>query len=188
MQALLGVTQQGRLLKLDTPLGTDVLLPHRVVGEDRLGRGYTFTLDALSLQDDIELKQLIAQPIALWIRQAGSTDYLPVHGYVQQASMLGHDGQFTVYQLVFSSWLYFLRFRHDARIWQDKSTDDIISEVFNQHPQASGRFRFDLAEPAQPRSYCTQYESDWNFVMRLMESEGWYCYHEQEKTDPTTPW
>jgi len=181
VQALLGVKQQGRLLKLDTPLGADVLLPHRIVGHDRLGRGYTYTLDVLSLQNDIELKQLIAQPVTLWIQQADKRSYLPVHGYVHQAAMLGHDGQFTVYQLAFSSWLHFLQFRQDARIWQDKTTDDIISDVFNQHTQARGRFRFDLTHAAPSRSYCTQYESDWNFVMRLMEDEGWYCYHEQKE-------
>jgi type VI secretion system secreted protein VgrG len=176
-----GVSQQSRLLKLDTPLGADVLLPHRVVAHERLGRGYTYTLDVLSLQDNIELKQLIAQPVTLWIQQADKRSYLPVHGYVHQAGMLGHDGQFTVYQLAFSSWLHFLQFRQDARIWQDKTTEDIISDVFNQHTQARGHFRFDLTQPAPSRSYCTQYESDWNFVMRLMEEEGWYSYHEQKE-------
>ncbi|AIY42078.1 putative vgr-related protein [Collimonas arenae] len=179
--AIGGVSQQSRLLKLDTPLGTDVLLPHRVVAHDRLGRGYTYTLDVLSLQSDIELKQLIAQPVTLWIQQADKRSYLPVHGYVHQAGMLGHDGQFTVYQLAFSSWLHFLQYRQDARIWQDKTADDIISDVFDQHTQARGNFRFDLTQPAPSRSYCTQYESDWNFVMRLMEEEGWYSYHEQKQ-------
>ncbi|AMP12841.1 type VI secretion system Vgr family protein [Collimonas pratensis] len=180
-QALLGVRQQGRLLKLDTPLGADILLPHRVVAHDRLGRGYTYTLDVLSLQSDIELKQLIAQPVTLWVQQADKRSYLPVHGYVHQAGMLGHDGQFTVYQLAFSSWLHFLQYRQDARIWQDKTAEDIISDVFGQHTQARGNFRFDLTQPAPSRSYCTQYESDWNFVMRLMEEEGWYSYHEQKE-------
>jgi type VI secretion system secreted protein VgrG len=176
-----GLSQQSRLLKLDTPLGADVLLPHRVVGHDRLGRGYTYTLDVLSLQSDIELKQLIAKPVTLWIQQADKRSYLPVHGYVHQAGMLGHDGQFTVYQLAFSSWLHFLQFRQDARIWQDKTTEDILADVFNQHTQARGHFRFDLTQPAPSRSYCTQYESDWNFAMRLMEEEGWYSYHEQKE-------
>src|SRR5690242_4821345 len=34
-----GLSQEGRLLKLDTTLGKDVLLPHRLVAQDRLGRG-----------------------------------------------------------------------------------------------------------------------------------------------------
>ena len=75
--------------------------------------------------------------------------------------------------------MHFLKFRKDARIWQDKSTDDILAEVFAMYPQARGNFRFDLSEPVSSRSYCTQYETDWHFVQRLMEEEGWFSYHEQ---------
>ncbi|MEO6917547.1 MAG: type VI secretion system Vgr family protein [Collimonas sp.] len=175
-----GVSQQNRLLKLDTPLGADVLLPHRVVAHDRLGRGYTYTLDVLSLQSDIELKELIAKPVTLWIQQVDKRSYLPVHGYAHQAGMLGHDGQFTVYQLAFSSWLHFLQYRQDARTWQDKTTEDILSDVFDQHAEARGNYRFDLRRPGPSRSYCTQYEDSWNFAARLMEEEGWYSYHEQK--------
>jgi len=175
--ALIG--QQNRLLKLDTPLGVDILLPQRVIANERLGSGYTYTVDCLAVQDDIPLKQLIAQPVTLWISQADAT-YLPVHGYVHMMRRLGSDGQFTLCQMMFAPWLHFLKFRQDARIWQDKTTDDILCEVFNIHHQAQGNFRIDVREPALPRSYCTQYETDWQFVQRLMEEEGWYCYHEQK--------
>lgn len=174
--ALIG--QQNRLLKLDTPLGADILLPQRVIANERLGSGYTYTVDCLAVRDDIPLKQLIAQPVTLWICQADAT-YLPVHGYVHMMRRLGSDGQFTFCQMMFAPWLHFLKFRQDARIWQDKTADDILCDVFNGHLQAQGNFRIDVREPALPRSYCTQYETDWHFVQRLMEEEGWYCYHEQ---------
>ena len=51
--ALIG--QQNRLVKLDTMLGMDILLPQRVIGNEFLGGGYTYTLDCLSIRDDIEL-------------------------------------------------------------------------------------------------------------------------------------
>ena len=176
-----GLSQQSRLLKLNTLLSPNVLLPHRVVAHDRVGRGYEYTVDVLSLQGDIELKQLIAQLVTPWIQQADQHSYLPIHGYAHQARMLGHDGQFTAYQLTFSSWLHFLKFRQDARIWQDQTADNILVDVFHQHPQTGGRYRFDLEQAAASRSYCTQYETDWHFLMRLMEEEGWHCYHEQKE-------
>src|SRR5690242_4956195 len=71
-----GLSQEGRLLKLDTTLGKDVLLPHRIVAQDRLGRGYQYKLDVLTLKKDIELKDLIAQPITLWIQQTNRFDYI----------------------------------------------------------------------------------------------------------------
>jgi len=174
------IGQQNRLVQLVTSLGPDILLPQRVHAHEELGRGYEYTVDCLSGRDDIELKKFIAQPVTLWIQQANQS-YLPVHGYVHKAKRLGSDGQFTYCQLSFAPWLHFLNFRKDARIWQDKSANDILCDVFNCHPQAQGNFRFELREPAFQRSYCTQYETDWHFVQRLMEEEGWYCYHEQRQ-------
>lgn len=62
-----GLLQQDRLLKLDTPAGTNTLLPHRVTGRSRIGRDFLFTLDCVSISGNIELKTLIAQGVTLWI-------------------------------------------------------------------------------------------------------------------------
>jgi len=176
------ISQENRLIKLTTPLGADTLLPQRIIAHEKLGRSYQYTVDCLSLQRDIELKTLVAQPVTLWIRQA-DTCYLPVHGYVHTIKKLGSDGQFLVCQLSFAPWLDFLKFRTDARIWQGKRADAILADVFNAHSQARGNYRFRLNSaraPAPERSYCVQYETDWNFVHRLMEEEGWFSFHEQD--------
>jgi type VI secretion system secreted protein VgrG len=173
-----GLIQSDRLLKLDSPLGNNVLLPQRVIGRSRMGRHYEFLVDVVSTADTIELKTLIAQPVTLWIEQTDSS-YLPHHGYVHTARRLGSDGSLTSYQFGFASWMHFLRFRKDARIWQNKSADTILADVFGMHPQARGAFRFVLKNPLPSRSFCMQYEDDWNFVHRLMESEGLFSYFEQ---------
>ncbi|AXE92457.1 type VI secretion system Vgr family protein [Paraburkholderia terricola] len=173
-----GLAQGDRLLKLDSLLGGNVLLPQRVIGHSRIGRHYEFTVDAVSTSGAIELKTLIAQPVTLWIQQTDKS-YLPHHGYVHTARRLGSDNGLTSYQLGFASWMHFLRFREDARIWQDKPADEILTDVFNLHPQAQGAFRFALSRPLPPRSFCMQYEDDWNFVHRLMESEGLFGCFEQ---------
>ena len=173
------IGQQNRLIKLTTALGVDVLLPQRVLAHERLSKGYEYTIDCLSTRDDLELKKLIAQPVTLWVQQAARI-YLPIHGYVHRMKRLGSDGQFAFCQLSFAPWLHFLKFRRDARIWQDKTADAILCDVFKEHPQAQGNFRIEVRESARQRSYCTQYETDWHFVQRLMEEEGWYGYHEQK--------
>ncbi|TRY22507.1 type VI secretion system tip protein VgrG, partial [Geobacillus sp. LEMMJ02] len=134
---------------------------------------YLFMIDCVSTSNDVQLKTLISQPITLWIQQTDKT-YLPHHGYVHTARKLGVDGGLACYQLSFSSWLHFLKFRRDQRHWQDKSVDAIITDVFNDHPQARGMYRFELSQPLPSRSYCRQDETDWNFVHRLLESEGLY--------------
>ncbi|SCZ26282.1 MULTISPECIES: type VI secretion system Vgr family protein [Burkholderia] len=179
--AMLGrPVQHERLVKLDTPLGPDILLPHRVKGWSRLGRQFEFIVDAVSVSDNIELKKLIAQPVTLWIQQSDQS-YAPHHGYVHSARRLGSDSGVTYYQIAFASFLHFLKFRRDQRIWQDQSAEDIIADVLNQHPQAKGRFAFRLYQPVPIRSFCMQDEDDWNFVHRLMESEGLYGFWEQDR-------
>ncbi|OBR48509.1 type VI secretion system Vgr family protein [Paraburkholderia tropica] len=177
-----GVVQNDRLLKLDTPLGKNILLPLRAVGQSRIGRDYGFAVDMVSTSGKLELKQLIGQPVTLWIRQNDKT-YQPHHGYVHTARRLGSDGGLVYTQLELASWLHFLRFRKDARIWQDRTVLDILADVFNAHPQARGRFRFNLygqlKTPLAARSFCMQYEDDWTFVHRLLESEGLWGYFEQ---------
>ncbi len=173
-----GLSQQDRLLKLDTPAGNNVLLPHRVAGHSRIGRDFLFILDCVSTSGDVQLKSVIAQAVTLWIQQTDGT-YLPHHGYVHTARRLGADGSLTTYQLGFSSWMHFLKYRRDQRHWQDNCVDEIITDVFNQHPQAQGMFRFVLSKPLPTRSYCRQDEFDWNFVHRLLESEGLYGVWQQ---------
>nr|WP_063902063.1 phage late control D family protein [Burkholderia ubonensis] len=173
-----GLIQQDRLLRLDTPLGPNALVVQRAVGRSTIGRDYTFTLDVVSPDGAIELKRLIAQPATLWIQQA-TGEYRPIHGYVYTARRLGADGGLTTYQITLQAWMHVLKFRRDQKIWIDKTVEDIVSDVLNQHPEASGRFRFALSESLPNRSYTRQSETDWNFVHRLLESEGLFGYWEQ---------
>jgi type VI secretion system secreted protein VgrG len=173
-----GMSQEDRLLTLDTRLGPNVLVPQRVLGHSRLGRHFDFTVDAVSTSTNLELKTLIAQPVTLWIQQSDKS-YLPYNGYVHTARRLGSNGGLTTYQLGFASWMHFLKFRRDQRIWQEKTADDIITDVFNMHPQAQGLFQFALSTALPSRSYCRQDEDDWNFVHRLLESEGLYGFWRQ---------
>ncbi|MEX3846295.1 type VI secretion system Vgr family protein [Paraburkholderia sp. BR10882] len=174
-----GLIQQDRLIKTDIPaLPDNALVPRRAVTYSGLGRDFHVTLDMVSTASDIELKKLIAQPMTLWIQQADKS-YLPVNGFIHTARRLGGDGSLSSYQLIYASWMHFLRFRSDMRYWQDQTPDAIITDVFNQHPQARGQFQFALSKPLPQRSYCRQSETDWNFVHRLMEEEGLFGFWRQ---------
>ncbi|WP_347557782.1 type VI secretion system Vgr family protein [Robbsia sp. KACC 23696] len=172
------LTQQERLLVLTTPLGDGVLIPERMVGHSRLGRQFEFTIDLVSTTPDVPLKTLIAQPISLGI-QMPENAYQALHGYVHTARRLGSDGTLTSYQITAASWMHFLKFRRDQRTWNDRSVVDILSDVFDQHPEAAGRYRFALSREIPNRSYCRQNETDWNFVHRTMEHEGWFGFWQQ---------
>ncbi len=92
-----GYAQLDRLVKLDTPLGKDWLIPLYIRINSRLGRNFEVTVDAASTFDDqIKLSALMLQPVTLWIRQSDG-HYLPIHGYVQRALRIGSDGGATYF-------------------------------------------------------------------------------------------
>ncbi|OLO02751.1 type VI secretion system Vgr family protein, partial [Salinicola socius] len=166
----IGLSQSQRLLTLE--IAGASLLPHRLVGEERVSEPFTYTLDCISQQGDIELKTLMAQPARLSILQADGS-YRPLHGLVSEAALLGEDGGVTYYQLTLVPWLTMLKLGRDSRIFQDRSVADVLTAVFDGHELAKGRYRFDLRRDYPARSYCVQYrESDFNFVSRLCEEEG----------------
>ncbi|AIO24723.1 type VI secretion system Vgr family protein [Burkholderia cepacia] len=167
-----GYAQFDRIVKLDTPLGDNWLTPLYVKIKARLGRNFEVTVDASSVVGDkIKLSVLMLQPVTLWIRQIDG-GYLPIHGYVQQARRLGNDGALSYFQLHFASWLSFLKLSSDRRDWQETGGWQILTDVFDKHPQASGNYGQELRTAMRSYSHRVQWETDWNFVHRSLEEVG----------------
>ncbi|NTZ07009.1 type VI secretion system Vgr family protein [Burkholderia metallica] len=167
-----GYAQFDRIVKLDTLLGDDWLTPLYVKINARLGRNFEVTVDASSVMGDkIKLNALMLQPVTLWIRQTDG-GYLPIHGYVQRARRLGNDGSVSYFQLQFASWLSFLKLSSDRRDWQEASGWQILTDIFDKHPQASGNYGQELRTAIRSYSHRVQWETDWNFVHRSLEEVG----------------
>ncbi|WP_240324413.1 contractile injection system protein, VgrG/Pvc8 family [Trinickia diaoshuihuensis] len=97
--AFAGGAQRSRLIRLDTPLGEDWLLPLYAKGVSRLGRDYEFVVEAASVKGrEIDLQAMIGKAVTLWLQQTDGT-YLPHHGFVKTFSRLGSDGYLSFYQL-----------------------------------------------------------------------------------------
>jgi type VI secretion system secreted protein VgrG len=176
--------QDTRLLRLTTPAGAD-LLAECVRGEEAISRGYTFKIDALSVDAHIPLKSLLGQPALLQLLTSSSYDALrPFHGHITAAEMTGANGGFARYVLTLEPWTRFLSLGRDSRIFQDMTVLDILDVVFRSY---AGRgtlvpaWRFELADRSvyPKRSLTTQYqESDLAFVERLMHEEGLFYFFE----------
>ena len=167
-----GYAQFDRIVKLDTPLGDDWLVPLYVKIQARVGRNFEVIVDASSVVGDkIKLNALMLQPVTLWIRQTDG-GYLPIHGYVQQVRRLGNDGALSYFQLRFASWLSFLKLSSDRRDWQEAGGWQILTDVFDKHPQASGNYGLELRAAMRSYSHRVQWETDWNFMHRSLEEVG----------------
>jgi type VI secretion system secreted protein VgrG len=98
---------------------------------------------------------------------------------VTEAAQLGSDGGLARYRLVMAPWLAALQLRRDSFVFQDKTVQQILDEVFADYPRPVALGPGE-PEALRTRSLCIQYrESDWAFVQRLLASEGlsWHIEH-----------
>ncbi|HEX2943574.1 MAG TPA: contractile injection system protein, VgrG/Pvc8 family [Rhodopila sp.] len=86
------------------------------------------------------------------------------------------------YRLEIVSALWFLGQTEDCRIFENKSTRDIIQTILSEH---GIRFAFRVGD-TPPRQLIVQYnKTDLNFIMRLMEDEGWFYLFRHETASHT---
>jgi type VI secretion system secreted protein VgrG len=180
-----GLSQHARLVTLasahDTPLPQSPLA-ERVRGREAVNDVYRFDVDALSTSADLDLAGFIGEELTIGLLQPDGSRRA-WHGICTAAEWLGADGGVARYRLRLEPALALLRLRRDSYIFQDKNVRDIVTELFADYPQL--RFDFDITQDLPARPICTQYrESDYDFFMRLMASEGlsWRFEHDQDVT------
>ncbi|RQX80880.1 type VI secretion system tip protein VgrG [Burkholderia anthina] len=187
------LTQLNRYATIETPLGPDVLLVSAAIVDEYVNRLPEIHLDLLSHRHSLTPEQLIGQPVRLKFDQqakllmlerlvaseaAEQTRYFD--GYVSSFDRVGNPGKVTQYQMTVVPWFWFLTRSTDCRIFQNKTAQDILREIFQEHGFAD--FSFDLHTEQKPLEYVVMYqESYFNFCARLMEQEGLVWTHRYEK-------
>jgi len=161
-------------MEITTPLGDDTLLFHGMHVREELGRLAEYTVDLLSLKNDVKPDGILGTNVTVKLALPDdSTRYF--NGFVTRFAQGGSYGRYVRYYAVVHPWLWFLTRTADCRIFQDMTVPDIVKKVFADHPMAD--FTFELTGTYRKWVYCVQYrETDFNFVSRLLEEEGIYYY------------
>ncbi|VAW86254.1 VgrG protein [hydrothermal vent metagenome] len=172
-------TQDSRLIAIETPLGKDALLLTSFNGVESISSPFQFKLIVLSLNLDIKPEQLIGKQITVKIQNEHGRVF---HGFVHQFAFGEiRSSRFREYHLTMVPWFTLLSHTENRRIFQNKNTKEIVSQVFSDLGFSDFDFR---ADGGKSREYCVQYgESDLIFVSRLLEEEGYAYYftHEESK-------
>ncbi|MEA1649092.1 type VI secretion system tip protein VgrG [Nitrospirillum sp. BR 11164] len=174
-----GYTQAERLLGIESPLGPDQLLLEALEGTEGVSTPFEFRATVRAMDDNVDPAALVAQSVDLKLRlDEGS--YRVFNGVV--ASLTGGHaasrGQ-RHYVLRVVPRLWFLTRTSDCRIFQNKTTLDILETIFGELGVTQYDFSGVSAPP--PREYCVQYrETDFAFVSRLMEEDGLYYFFRHE--------
>jgi len=124
----IGYTQTVRALRIDTPLGADVLLLQAISGEEAISHPFRFQLEFLSENDSIGFDSIVGKPVSVHVQTTGSERRL--NGFISRFSQGGQDNRFTHYHAEMVPWLWFLTRTADCRIFQRQSAPDIIKKIF----------------------------------------------------------
>jgi type VI secretion system secreted protein VgrG len=177
--ATVGYTQTGRALRIDTPLGPDVLLLRNFSGQESVSQLFRFQLELLSEDDAISFDDIVGKKVTVHIQTLDSER--GISGFISRFSQGSRDERFTYYRAEMVPWLWFLTRTADCRIFQRKTAPDIIKKIFSD--LGFSDFELRLLGAFRTREYCVQYrETDFNFVSRLMEEEG-ICYFFEHSDD-----
>ena len=161
------------LMTFHTVLGDTALRFRGLSAVEELGRPYEFVVQADSDAVDVVLADLLGTPAAVSV-QLPDDSRRYFHGLVASAGLDGASGKRCAWRLVLRPWLWLLTRRVDTRIFQGKSVDAILTQVFDAYAHDVA---FELSGSYPAFEYCVQYrETDFNFVSRLMEQEGLYYY------------
>jgi type VI secretion system VgrG family protein len=184
--------QANRLFLLETPLGRDVFLLETLRGKECVSDG-GFCLEVTVLSDNAHLQEadMLGLPVLLRTRTVeGSpeSDRL-FHGLITAATFQGANGGFARYVLRIEPWLSDLKHRIDSYVFKDMTVFEIVEEVLKSHPNIHIHWRWSIAdrEIYPRRSVTMQYwESDFEFIQRLLAEEGLYYWFEHSASDDAT--
>ncbi len=138
---------------------------------DRRCLGFRYDIYLASRKEDLTPEQVVDRLGELHIYQDGELTQR-VHGMIRSftQSNVGHNHTF--YQVTLVPTLERLSLRHNSRIFQFKSSVDIVSTLLKE--MGISDYVFSLKRNCEPREFCVQYrESDLAFLHRLAAEEGW---------------
>lgn len=177
------ITQENRFLQIKTSLGNpDELLLTQLTGTEGLSMPFSFDLDLFSTTNhSIAFEDIIGENVTITLRLADGQQRF-FNGFISSFSQSRANIEdererllFSTYHATMVPWLWFLTTTANMRIFQNKSVPDIVEEIFNIHGLSD--YQLDLKGTHKARTYCVQYrETDFNFISRLLESEGIYYF------------
>jgi type VI secretion system secreted protein VgrG len=169
-------TQNNLYFSVSTPLGKDKLLLRGFSGSEGISELFSFELEMESETPDLDFSQVVGKSATVTVKLADDTSrYL--NGIVRRFVQEGTGGGFARYRAVLVPKLWLLTRSANCRIFQEKTTPEIIEAIFGDFGLTD--FKKSLKATYTAREYCVQYnESAFDFVSRLMEDEGIFYFFE----------
>ena len=183
-------TQAGRLLRIDTPLGEDVLLLESFDGKEEVSELFEFTAVVRSRRTDLKAEDLVGKlvDVSVALKHGEADGGANEEQRTWNALCVAlHEGELVArgmrhYTLTLRPQLWLLTRRADCRIFLDKSSTGICQSMLAEHglpaPDMSGLVG---PSPPPPRPYSVQWnETDLAYLDRRLEQDGVFYWFEHK--------
>ncbi|USD39977.1 type VI secretion system tip protein VgrG [Vibrio sp. SCSIO 43135] len=143
--------------------------------------GFRYCVDIASRQHTIVAEDIIDKRVMLTVKRNGEP-VQKTHGIVRRFDKGDTGHSYTFYSLVIVPSLERLSLRQNSRIFQQKTTQEIVSLLLSE--MGIEDYAFSLKNELVQREFCVQYrETDLDFVHRLIAEEGisYYFTHDDAK-------
>ncbi len=143
---------------------------------EELGLPYAIEAEVLGKDPGLLPDKLMTQEITVTVTQRGPEPLVRhFHGVVAEFRRIGPGAAGRmIYRLVAVPNLWRLGLRRNCRIFQEKSAQDIVRYVLDQHGLPGPSWNMVSTKPIP---YCTQFnETDLAFISRLLEEHGLTYY------------
>lgn len=163
---------------------TDGLMMSRAIVREGLSKLTETTIEFAATKAQPKLEDLVGKQMNVHVKRNADTEQ-QFSGLCISVEYLGFRNGYEMYVAEVRPWFWLLTRTQDLRVFQEKTTVDIIKQLFSEY--GFNDFTDKLSESYSTREYCLQYrESDYAFLCRLMEEEGIYFYFDST-TSPSNP-
>ncbi|GAK70094.1 type VI secretion system Vgr family protein [Agrobacterium rubi TR3 = NBRC 13261] len=179
--------QASRVLKVKSPLGEDQLLPERMEISEGVSQLFEIQLNVRAKKEAVKPEELIGRLVDVSVEvqqgdgQDGSGVRRPFNGLVTDL----HEGPpitrgLRSYAMTIRPQMWLLSRRSDCRIWQNKTSIDIVETLFSEHgipaPDTSG-----VIKPPPAQEYSVQFnELDLDYLLRRFQEDGLFYWFSHE--------
>ena len=126
----MAMKQEGRLCRVSSPLGEDVLFLREMAGREGMSQLFHYDLTLVATDTAIDFSKIIGQSLTLVIDLADGSQRF-VNGIVSRFAQTGVDLRLATYRAELVPWTWLLTRRTDCRIFQNKNVQEIVA-VFDK--------------------------------------------------------
>ena len=172
------------LLLFTSPFGDDTqpvqhgtLHAVALSADEQLSRPFSVRLTVVSTERGIDPNELVYQPVCVTLRKWPHDDRF-FNGLVRRMAAVGQARRDRwTYEIEIVPKIWFMSQAADCRIFQQKTTVQILRQLFAEHGITAVEFRIHGEQPV--REYTTQFnETNLGFVHRLLQETGYFYFFE----------